>query len=697
MDRRRSSNFPRPTSSATPDQPSNPINNHARSHSEQTIPQNYSGQRIGAIGSTSGQDRATSGLLRPHLPQSAGHIPGRPSWISTDRPQVDGTLSNGEEHLMLRRRRDPSGHFPSHSSSSFRSLQTMPTAVERKRRLTAEEGGQERRSVLGRPFSPAGEPPSRPNHSILSSSLTPGGAQRHVSSRSVPALIDLTSSSPLGPADPSPNTRSDSREAGGGSSDSDIVLPSWQDDAEAPECQVCETPFSFWYRKHHCRKCGRVVCSNCSPHRITLPRQYIVQPPTPTGEVSANPIDLTGDSPARLNRRSNMFINPALGGGEEVRVCNPCVPDPNLSPPPQPLHNDHLQYWRDSRGSIPGLNTFAPRISSRGESNTNPNAGSQAAIQPQSPGHFPFPSFAPPGGPNTNMNHTHAGAATTADMFLYNAARMYPNAPQGQNLSTPSQQPFPNSAIYSPPPYRPFPTGPHPTTASSLHSTPQPQHQADSSTDHQQGVFEALHIRNLLYGPNPDGQLQDNRIREFHRQHADRMRQWRQSHDTHAPPPPPPKRVVAEEDECPVCGEELPPKSPDGGEAQRERHIEECIQGHFVPGSGGGPSSAPAATTGGTAGPAAQDGGATMGEASTPTPRPRRVTGARGMLVWKASEKDCFDEEGEEQECIICFEEFVPGAELGRLECWCKFHASCIREWWVAKGAGTCPTHQLQE
>ena len=61
---------------------------------------------------------------------------------------------------------------------------------------------------------------------------------------------------------------------------SDIVLPRWQPDGDVDRCPVCRTEFSFWYRKHHCRKCGRVVCAACSPHRITIPRQYIVQPPS---------------------------------------------------------------------------------------------------------------------------------------------------------------------------------------------------------------------------------------------------------------------------------------------------------------------------------------------------------------------------------------------------------------------------------
>jgi len=45
------------------------------------------------------------------------------------------------------------------------------------------------------------------------------------------------------------------------------------------------------------------------------------------------------------------------------------------------------------------------------------------------------------------------------------------------------------------------------------------------------------------------------------------------------------------------------------------------------------------------------------------------------MLVYHASEKDCVGEDGEgAQECVICFEEFAVGDEMGRLECLCKYH-----------------------
>lgn len=148
----------------------------------------------------------------------------------------------------------------------------------------------------------------------------------------------------------------------------EIILPKWQSDSEVTKCPICNTAFSFWYRKHHCRKCGRVVCSNCSPHRITIPRQFIVHPPeerTPSGQTGMGGIevvDLTNDdenapslSPSSPEYGRERGIDPSLGGGQEVRLCNPCVPDPNPLP-----HLDHTspRYTLDSfprPDSIPQL------------------------------------------------------------------------------------------------------------------------------------------------------------------------------------------------------------------------------------------------------------------------------------------------------------------------------------------------------
>ena len=55
------------------------------------------------------------------------------------------------------------------------------------------------------------------------------------------------------------------------------------------------------------------------------------------------------------------------------------------------------------------------------------------------------------------------------------------------------------------------------------------------------------------------------------------------------------------------------------------------------------------------------------------------------MFVYHASEKDCVGQDGEGvQECVICFEEFAVGDEMGRLVCLCKFHRvslQLLRSW----------------
>ncbi|KAG6028313.1 hypothetical protein E4U40_001085 [Claviceps sp. LM458 group G5] len=122
----------------------------------------------------------------------------------------------------------------------------------------------------------------------------------------------------------------------------EVAPPRWQPDAEVTYCSICRAQFSFFIRKHHCRKCGRVVCAACSPHRIIIPHQYIVR--APGSEIVARP------SPG-------YFESNSLSGGERVRLCNPCVPDPNTAPPqsPSPSIGPNLPSHHRSRSSLAGL------------------------------------------------------------------------------------------------------------------------------------------------------------------------------------------------------------------------------------------------------------------------------------------------------------------------------------------------------
>lgn len=70
------------------------------------------------------------------------------------------------------------------------------------------------------------------------------------------------------------------------------------------------------------------MCATCSPHRIIIPHQYIVRPP---GSDIPMPPSFLVDGLG-----SGYFESSALSGGERVRLCNPCVPDPNTAPPQSP-------------------------------------------------------------------------------------------------------------------------------------------------------------------------------------------------------------------------------------------------------------------------------------------------------------------------------------------------------------------------
>lgn len=124
------------------------------------------------------------------------------------------------------------------------------------------------------------------------------------------------------------------------------------------------------------------------------------------------------------------------------------------------------------------------------------------------------------------------------------------------------------------------------------------------------------------------------------------------------PPPPAAAPQIAEEDECPVCHRELPPRTLANHEALREAHITICISTHSRYSNGG--------------------------EASSGEP-PRRT----GMFPYLATEKDCVDS----AECTICLEEFEVGVPMARLECLCRFHRACISAWFV-NHPGRCPVHQ---
>lgn len=287
-----------------------------------------------------------------------------------------------------------------------------------------------------------------------------------------------------------------------------------------------------------------------------------------------------------------------MWGGEEVRVCNPCVPDPNLNPPP--FNASPSRGWR-----FP-------------EHHDGPSR--------PPPGSMPFPT-APDA---SRLGHR----STQSDTHLLNPTRY-------------AQSPFSNTNLtfQNPSSVRDLwpPTGiPHPALY-----PPRTSSAAVPGTN--------FGHRNISFFPTSSSSSPMSQALA-----------------------PPERPEIAEEDECPICASELPPKGLNGDTTARESHVEDCIRGHMYSATS---TSAPSRT--GIAVPSSLLGNSTLpvlpGTSSASPrsivsgPRPRRMTGGR-MLVYLATEKDCTGEDGSANECVICLEEFENGDEMGRLECLCKFH-----------------------
>ncbi|KAI8092552.1 uncharacterized protein BX664DRAFT_89850 [Halteromyces radiatus] len=53
----------------------------------------------------------------------------------------------------------------------------------------------------------------------------------------------------------------------------------WESDVEAKDCRRCNRKFGLLNRRHHCRRCGLIVCDRCSTSRTYLSASEILQNP----------------------------------------------------------------------------------------------------------------------------------------------------------------------------------------------------------------------------------------------------------------------------------------------------------------------------------------------------------------------------------------------------------------------------------
>ncbi|KAF2073935.1 hypothetical protein CYY_004759 [Polysphondylium violaceum] len=53
-----------------------------------------------------------------------------------------------------------------------------------------------------------------------------------------------------------------------------IKKPEWVPDSFSNSCEMCQTPFTFFNRRHHCRRCGHLFCAECCSLNVSLPQEF---------------------------------------------------------------------------------------------------------------------------------------------------------------------------------------------------------------------------------------------------------------------------------------------------------------------------------------------------------------------------------------------------------------------------------------
>jgi len=48
------------------------------------------------------------------------------------------------------------------------------------------------------------------------------------------------------------------------------TAPVWVPDGSSMHCMRCKKEFSTFIRRHHCRKCGSVICGDCSKNKAII-------------------------------------------------------------------------------------------------------------------------------------------------------------------------------------------------------------------------------------------------------------------------------------------------------------------------------------------------------------------------------------------------------------------------------------------
>ena len=179
-------------------------------------------------------------------------------WVETERVKFAAAGLTKEERKLFREfalepsqtvddmlrvlERHKSFHDVSKSSMPQQARFALVKAQEKELEAIFPLKG-DREFLLQRLKEPAGKLPAAAVSESSAAVTAPAPVAAHV-----PHTLTIPPSSPATPA-AAPSV--------------EAVVRVWMRDEDAPNCCICRASFSFFRRRHHCRICLRVICSDC--------------------------------------------------------------------------------------------------------------------------------------------------------------------------------------------------------------------------------------------------------------------------------------------------------------------------------------------------------------------------------------------------------------------------------------------------
>lgn len=175
----------------------------------------------------------------------------------------------------------------------------------------------------------------------------------------------------------------------------------WRPDSEAASCPICSRNFGLFCRRHHCRQCGDVFCSECSAAKRIVPIVHASIPQRVCKKCLKYAFDI---SP---NRSTTSFRLPASANAATSDIVSGPLP-PGGSITTNATVNSNTAFIAEDRESVTDTSSGQPKVHSvrRGGSSPECEENPTPAV--------PFPA-APPGDQAGDVGHT-AGVDVEEDM-----------------------------------------------------------------------------------------------------------------------------------------------------------------------------------------------------------------------------------------------------------------------------------------